>query len=39
MMDRMVGKDYERGLAKLKTLVEAMPRTDSALVGGQHAQN
>jgi hypothetical protein len=37
MMDRMVGKDYEHGLAKLKTLVESMPGTDSAGVGEQHA--
>ena len=28
MMDRMIGKDYERGLNKLKTLVEAMPNVD-----------
>jgi effector-binding domain-containing protein len=30
MMDRMVGKDYERGLAKLKTVVEQLPNVDIA---------
>jgi effector-binding domain-containing protein len=30
MMDRMVGKDYERGLGKLKALVEGMPNVDIA---------
>jgi effector-binding domain-containing protein len=30
LMDRMVGKDYERGLAKLKALAESMPNTDIA---------
>jgi uncharacterized membrane protein len=39
MMDSMVGKDYERGLAKLKALIEAMPRGDGAGVGDQHAPN
>jgi effector-binding domain-containing protein len=28
MMDRMIGKDYEAGLNKLKTLVEGMPNVD-----------
>jgi effector-binding domain-containing protein len=28
MMDRMIGKDYEKGLSKLKTLVEGMPNVD-----------
>ena len=28
MMDRMIGKDYETGLSKLKTLVESMPNAD-----------
>lgn len=27
-MDRMIGKDYEKGLSKLKTLVEGMPNVD-----------
>jgi effector-binding domain-containing protein len=30
MMDRMIGKDYENGLGRLKTLVEAMPNVDIA---------
>jgi len=28
MMDRMIGKDYEKGLSRLKTLVEGMPNVD-----------
>lgn len=28
MMDRMVGPDFEKGLAKLKTLSESMPKTE-----------
>ncbi|MEP6886312.1 MAG: SRPBCC family protein [Gammaproteobacteria bacterium] len=28
MMDRMIGKDYESGLSKLKALVEGMPNVD-----------
>lgn len=28
MLDRMIGPDYERGLASLKTLVEGMPQAD-----------
>jgi effector-binding domain-containing protein/uncharacterized membrane protein len=28
MMDSMVGKDYEKGLAKLKTMVEGFPAAD-----------
>jgi effector-binding domain-containing protein len=31
MMDRMIGKDYEKGLSRLKTLVEGMPNVD---IGG-----
>jgi effector-binding domain-containing protein len=34
MMDSMVGKDYEKGLAKLKSFVEAMPVTDVSGVNG-----
>jgi effector-binding domain-containing protein len=30
MMDGMIGKDYERGLRQLKTLVESMPNVDIA---------
>jgi len=30
VMDRMIGKDYEKGLSKLKTLVEGMPNVDIA---------
>jgi effector-binding domain-containing protein len=30
MMDRKVGKDYESGLAALKTLAESLPKTDFA---------
>jgi effector-binding domain-containing protein len=30
MMDSMIGKDYEKGLSKLKTLVEGMPNVDIA---------
>jgi effector-binding domain-containing protein len=30
MMDGMIGKDFARGLASLKTLVEAMPNVDIA---------
>jgi effector-binding domain-containing protein len=28
MMDRMIGRDYEKGLSKLKTLAEGMPNVD-----------
>ncbi|HZP67866.1 MAG TPA: SRPBCC family protein [Rudaea sp.] len=35
MMDSMIGKDYEKGLAKLKTLVEALPNADVAGVEGK----
>jgi effector-binding domain-containing protein len=31
-MDGMLGKDYEKGLAKLKTVVEALPKDDVGLV-------
>ena len=34
MMDSMVGKDYERGLAKLKTLIETFPTADIAGMSG-----
>lgn len=34
-MDRMVGPDYETGLARLKTLVETFPDVDIAGVGGE----
>ncbi|MEP6485247.1 MAG: SRPBCC family protein [Rudaea sp.] len=34
MMDAMVGKDYDQGLAKLKALLEGMPVTDVAGVNG-----
>lgn len=30
VMERMIGKDYEKGLSKLKTLVESMPNVDIA---------
>lgn len=30
MMDRMIGKDYESGLKRLKTLAEGMPNVDIA---------
>ena len=30
MMDRMIGKDYETGLASLKTLAESLPKDDFA---------
>ncbi len=30
MMDHMIGKDYERGLSKLKALVESMPNVNIA---------
>jgi len=30
LMDRMVGKDYDKGLAGLKTLAESLPKTDFA---------
>lgn len=35
MMDSMVGKDYEKGLAKLKTLVETFPAADISGVNGE----
>ena len=34
MMDSMVGKDYDKGLAKLKTFVEGMPATDVSGISG-----
>ncbi len=30
MLDRMIGPDYERGLAQLKTLIEGLPASDIA---------
>ncbi len=30
MMDKMIGKDYEKGLASLKTFAEKLPKTDFA---------
>jgi effector-binding domain-containing protein len=30
MMDRMIGKDYEKGLGRLKMLMEGMPNVDIA---------
>jgi effector-binding domain-containing protein len=35
MMDSMIGKDYDKGLAKLKTLVESFPAADIAGVQGE----
>jgi len=35
MMDSWVGKDYEKGLAKLKALVETFPAVDISGVDGQ----
>ena len=35
MMDSMVGKDYDRGLAKLKTLVETFPAADISGINGE----
>ncbi|MEQ1439928.1 SRPBCC family protein [Fontimonas sp. SYSU GA230001] len=32
MLDRMLGPDYERGLAELKTLVENLPRDDLSAI-------
>lgn len=37
-MDRMVGPDYEIGLAKLKTLVETFPNVDITGIGGEVVQ-
>jgi len=37
-MDRMVGPDYELGLARLKTLVETFPDTDISGIGGEIVQ-
>jgi effector-binding domain-containing protein len=34
-MDKMVGPDYESGLARLKTLVETFPDVDIGNVGGE----
>ena len=38
MMDSMVGKDYEKGLAKLKTFVEGMPAADVSGVSGTEVE-
>lgn len=35
MMDSMVGKDYDKGLAKLKTLVESFPAADISGISGE----
>ena len=35
MMDSMVGKDYEKGLAKLKALVESFPAADITAFTGE----
>ncbi len=35
MMDSMVGKDYEKGLSKLKTLVETFPAADISHTSGE----
>lgn len=37
-MDRMVGPDYEKGLAQLKTLVETFPNVDIAGIKGEVVQ-
>jgi effector-binding domain-containing protein len=37
-MDRMVGPDYEAGLAKLKALVESFPNVDISGVNGEVVQ-
>lgn len=34
MMDSMVGKDYDHGLAKLKTFLESMPAADVSGIAG-----
>lgn len=34
-MDKMVGPDYEQGLAKLKTLVESLPAADVSGINGE----
>jgi effector-binding domain-containing protein len=38
MMDSMVGKDYDKGLAQLKTLVETFPSADISGVAGEEVQ-
>ncbi len=38
MMDSYVGKDYDKGLPKLKTLVESFPAMDISGVQGQEVQ-
>ena len=37
-MDHMVGPDYDRGLAKLKSLVETFPNIDIAGIDGTYVQ-
>ena len=37
-MDKMIGPDYERGLARLKVLVEGMPAADISGVQGEEVQ-
>jgi effector-binding domain-containing protein len=39
MMDSMIGKDYDKGLAKLKALVESFPAADITGVQGQEVQH
>ena len=38
MIDSMVGKDYDKGLTKLKSLVESFPAADISGVQGQEVQ-
>jgi effector-binding domain-containing protein len=38
MIDSMVGKDYDKGLLKLKSLVESFPAVDISGVQGQQVQ-
>jgi len=38
LMDHMVGPDYEKGLARLKTLVESFPAADISGVQGEEVQ-
>lgn len=36
MLDRVVGSDYEKGLARLKTMAESLPRADFSELAVQH---
>ena len=38
MFDKMIGADYERGLAGLKTLVESMPKADFSTLSIESAE-